>query len=271
MRHVAALSALACAIVLLAGCQGPARSGSQASRTLTEIRERGVLRVGISEFVPWAMEDRHGKLIGFEADVAGRLARDMAVRAELVKLPWQELIPALTAGRIDVIVSGMSITPERALRVNFSLPYHRSHVTLVASLANAGGLSERTDFDEPEMKIGYVAGTTAEDAAEWAFEHAEHVRFANERETLAAVRTGRVHAVLASSPGPQFAVLRFPEELYLPLESYVARTAEAFAVRQGEHDLLAFLNAWIQFHRTDRWLERRRAYWFLGLDWESRL
>ena len=66
-------------------------------------------------------------------------------------------------------------------------------------------------------------------------------------------------------------MLRHPGELYLPLESPLARTAEAFAIEKGDPDFLAYLNAWIEARRADRWLERRQTYWFLSIGWEARL
>ena len=100
--------------------------------------ERGTLRVGLATFVPWAMRDRNGDLIGFEVDVAKKLAGDMGVRVEFVPTAWEGIIQALVAGRFDVIISGMSITPERALVVDFTRPYSSSGYILLAG-------SERAD------------------------------------------------------------------------------------------------------------------------------
>ncbi len=81
---------------------------------LDAIKERGTLRVGMSTFVPWAMRDKQGELIGFEIDVAKRLAADSGWQVEFVPTAWDGIIPALLAKKFDVIIGGMSVTPERS-------------------------------------------------------------------------------------------------------------------------------------------------------------
>ena len=101
---------------------------SASSDNLNQIKQRGTLRVGMSTFVPWAMRDKQGELIGFEIDVAKRLAADSGLKIEFVPTAWDGIIPALLASKFDVIIGGMSITEERAKSVLFTTPY--SHHTL---------------------------------------------------------------------------------------------------------------------------------------------
>ena len=70
-------------------------------------------------FVPWAMRDKQGKLVGFEVDVAEKMAKDIGIEAEIIPTNWDGIIPALQAKKFDVIIGGMSITPKRNLSVNF--------------------------------------------------------------------------------------------------------------------------------------------------------
>ena len=97
--------------------------GRPAESMLEQVMKRGVLRVGMSTFVPWAMQDKAGNFVGFEIDVANRLAQDMGVKAEFIPTKWSGIIPALLTGKFDIIIGGMGIRPERNLKVNFSIPY----------------------------------------------------------------------------------------------------------------------------------------------------
>ena len=76
---------------------------------IEKVMQRGTLRVGFSSFVPWAMQDKEGKYIGFEIDVAQRLADDLGVKLQLVPTNWDGIIPALLSGKFDVIIGSMSI------------------------------------------------------------------------------------------------------------------------------------------------------------------
>ncbi|MGI9435139.1 MAG: transporter substrate-binding domain-containing protein, partial [Geminicoccaceae bacterium] len=103
-----------------------------AASMIEEIKQRGTLNVGLSTFVPWSMFSKDSELIGFEIDVAKRLAEDMGVEVEFVPTAWDGIIPALIAGKFDVVISGMTITTERNLTVNFTDAYAHSGMRLVA-------------------------------------------------------------------------------------------------------------------------------------------
>jgi polar amino acid transport system substrate-binding protein len=72
-----------------------------ADDLIADIQKRGTLKVGMSTFVPWAMRDKKGELIGFEIDVAKKLAADMGVEVEFVPTAWSGIIPALLAKKFD--------------------------------------------------------------------------------------------------------------------------------------------------------------------------
>jgi len=125
-------------VVLIVGLAGVSFAGKLQQQmteesTLEQALRRGVLRVGMSTFVPWAMKDKTGKLIGFEIDVATRLAKDMGVKVEFVPTKWAGIIPALLTGKFDVIIGGMGMLPKRNLKVNFSVPYDYSGMSIVAN------------------------------------------------------------------------------------------------------------------------------------------
>ena len=86
------------------------------------------------------MEDQQGNLTGLEVDVVTKVARDMGIDVELITTFWDELIPDLVVNEFDDIISGMSITPQRNLTVNFTGPYAHSGMQMVDSIALAGGL-----------------------------------------------------------------------------------------------------------------------------------
>ena len=126
------------AVLVTAGAEAQGARQQLASESVVEtIKQRGALRVGMSTFVPWAMRDRKGELVGFEVDVARKVAEDMGVELELVPTAWDGIIPALLAGKFDVIIGGMSITAQRNLTINFTIPYAHSGVGAVANKAMA--------------------------------------------------------------------------------------------------------------------------------------
>jgi polar amino acid transport system substrate-binding protein len=239
--------------------------------TLDVVRRRGVLRVGVSTFVPWVMNSKKGELIGFEVDVAKQLADDLGVKAEFVETSFPSLLDDLLADRFDIIVTGMSITPARALVANFSIPVGESYARLLASRAKAAGIRAAAGFDRPEVTIGVRAGAIGEDIARKSFPKAKIQPFDDEDAMVDAALNGKVTAVVAWSPAPEFLSAKASDKLFVPLADPLARSREAFAVRKGDPDLLAFLDSWIRYQQDTGWLAERRKYWFDTFAWEDQL
>ena len=129
MRHhrVIHILGLILVIFILSGCAAMQRTSTTAATpasTLDRILLVGELRVGMSgDMPPLNMTTKEDKLIGLDADLAGIIAKAMGVRLKLEKIPFNELLPALEVGRIDMIISNMTITPERNLKADFVGPY----------------------------------------------------------------------------------------------------------------------------------------------------
>ena len=242
-----------------------------AGSVLETIKKRGALKVGMSTFVPWAMRDKNGELIGYEVDVAKRLAEDMKVKAEFVPTAWDGIIPALLAGKFDLIIGGMSITPERNLTVNFSLPYANSGIHMVANKELAAGLNSLAAFDKADVVLAARRGATPATAAKRLMPKATLRLFDEDALALQEVLNGKAHAFVTSTPTPAFEALKHPDKLFLPIPEPFVQGAEGFALRKGDPDALNFFNNWILLRQQDGWLKERHDYWFKTRDWASRV
>lgn len=237
--------------------------------TVEQVQKRGILRVGMSTFVPWAMKDKTGKLIGFEIDVATRLAKDMGVTVEFVPTKWSGIIPALSTGKFDVIIGGMGILPSRNLKVNFSVPYDFTGMSMVAHQKVAAGFNDLEDFNRSDVVISARLGSTAATASKKYLPKAQLRLFDDESQAYQELINGRVHAVVGSAPTPAFQALKYPEKLFLPLDKPFTKEPIGFAVRKGDFDTLNYFNNWIGYVGAEGWLEERKNYWFRTKDWEK--
>jgi amino acid ABC transporter substrate-binding protein, PAAT family (TC 3.A.1.3.-) len=94
---------------------------------IDDIQKRGVLRVGQDEgYMPLYGTDEKGERVGLEVELINKIAEILGVKVEYVVVNWDGIIPALISGKFDIIFSGMTITPERALKVNFSVAVFNS-------------------------------------------------------------------------------------------------------------------------------------------------
>ncbi len=273
-RLPALLTAAVLALALLLPPLARAQNASQqlaADSVLETIKKRGAIKIGMSTFVPWAMRDKNGELIGYEVDVAKRLAEDMKVKAEFVPTAWDGIIPALLAGKFDLIIGGMSITPERNLTVNFSLPYANSGIHMVANKELAAGLNSLAAFDKADVVLAARRGATPATAAKRLMPKATLRLFDEDALALQEVLNGKAHAFVTSTPTPAFEALKHPDKLFLPIPEPFVQGAEGFALRKGDPDALNFFNNWILLRQQDGWLKERHDYWFKTRDWASRV
>jgi polar amino acid transport system substrate-binding protein len=266
----AALGAtMAAGIALPAAAQSSAQALTSDS-VITQIQEEGVIRIGLSLFVPWSMRDVNGDLIGFELDVGRRLAEDMGVEVEFVPTAWDGIIPALLAGNFDVIISGMSVTPQRNLTVNFTDPYAFSGLAILANREMTAGMSLE-DLNSPDVIFAARRGATPAVVIADRFPEAQLLLFDEDGAAAQEVLNGNAHATMASQPSPNREAGRHPDVLYVPFDQLFDPRGEGFAVRRGDPDALNFFNNWIAQQWRSGWLEERHDYWFATEDWADQV
>jgi len=239
-----------------------------AESTIERALRRGVLRVGMSTFVPWAMKDKTGKFIGFEIDIATRLARDTGVKISVVPTKWAGIIPALLTGKFDVIIGGMTIRPDRNLKVNFTVPYDYSGQTICAHKTLAAGFKSYKDFNRTDVTIGARLGSSSVPVIKRHMPKAKLHQFEDEAQAYQELLNGNVHAVVGSLPMPAYQALKYPDRLFALTEAFT-RELIGFAVRKGDFDTINYFNNWIRNVEEEGWLQERHNYWFNTRNWES--
>lgn len=261
--------ALATGLALPAAAQDSRADLSKAS-VIEQIKEAGVIKIGLSLFTPWSMRDKKGDMIGFELDVGRKLAADMGVEVEFIPTAWDGIIPALVSGKFDVIISGMSVTPERNLTVNFSDPYAYSGLTILANTAMTQGMALE-DFNSPSVTFAARRGATPATVIPQLFPEATLLLFDEDGAATQEVLNGNAHATMASEPTPSAEARKNPETLSVPFDQTFLATGEAFAYRKGDPDASNFFNNWIGINWKNGWLKERNDYWFKGTDWADQV
>ena len=119
-----------------------------------------VIVVGIDgEYPPYSYIDENGKAVGFDVESIQWIAEQKGFEVEIAPTAWDGIIPALLAGKIDMVYSGMSVTPEREAQVTFSNPYWEVNQGLVGK---AGTTATVADFEEGKLVIGVQRSCSAD-------------------------------------------------------------------------------------------------------------
>ncbi len=239
---------------------------AQAS-TIEKVIRRGKLRVGMSTFVPWAMQSKTGEWVGFEIDVAKKLAEDMGVEVEFIPTKWDGLIPSLLTGKFDLVIAGMAGTPQRALKINFTQPYDFSGAQVAIHKDFEGKIKIPMDLNNPEYTVISRVGATTTDTAKKLLPKAEKRQFADNGSMVQELLNGNATAVIQSLPEPAQLAAKYPDKLVL-LEGTLTKMPICMGVRKGDPDTLAFLNNWIVSVRASGFLEEKVNYWWRGMEWQ---
>jgi polar amino acid transport system substrate-binding protein len=276
MRSIKTLLTSAALLAGLAMTAAPA-SAAELQKQLTSesvietIMKRGKMKIGMATFVPWAMRDKKGELIGFEIDVAKKLAEDLGVEAEFVPTAWSGIIPALIAGNFDVIIGGMSVTAKRNITVNFSAPYAHSGMGIVANQKLAGDLAWPEGYNSPKITFTCRRGATSCTDTKKLFPKAKLRQFDDAALVLQEVVNGNAHAVLTSFPKPTLWQGQHPTVLFNPTLEKLTEGNESFALRKGDPDSLNIFSNWIMVNTSNGWLAERWNYWFATMEWSDQV
>jgi polar amino acid transport system substrate-binding protein len=254
------------AFVALTMCCGTSMAtspyGIYEGSTLRQIVKRGKLIVGMElKFWPFEYVDEQGKPVGFDVDVAKTLAERLGVELEIKDMEWTGLIPALTSGKIDLIVSGITGTLERAKTITFSSPYFTTGLCILASLQKAPNLSDASGLDAPGRIIAVKTGTTADIVATKRYPKATINRYQEETACARDVATGRADAFIYDQISIAKHHKQNPDTTKALLTPF---TYEPFciAMQKGDFDLWQYVEMYIATIKADGTLEALRAKHF---------
>ncbi len=240
--------------------------------TLNEILQRGELRVGMEPgYMPFEMKDKKGKIIGFDVDVVRKMAKDMGVKLKIVPTAWDGIIAGLLAGKYDIIVSGMTITQKRNLKINFANPYISIGQTMLVRESVAKGKSSWKELDKPEYTIVTKLGVTGEIATRKMFKHAKIRTFETEADAVQEVLNGKADAFVYDKPYNAMFMAKRGGKGIVFWDKDLTFEPLGWAVRKGDPDFLNWLDNFLNQIKHDGTYDKIYNKWFKDISWLKRV
>jgi polar amino acid transport system substrate-binding protein len=271
MKKLHLLCALAVIAVLLLGCAEMNRAAApapSASPVLDRILSRGELKVGMSgDMPPLNMLDKQDKIIGLDADLAAMMADAMGVKLNVQKIAFSGLLPALESGSIDMIISNMTMTPDRNLKVAFVGPYFTSgkaFLTRRSSIAQAKGLP---DINSPQFTFVALKGSTSEAVIRQGAPQAKRVTAETQNDGIQMVIDGKADAMIADYPICVVAAFRNPAAGLVSVVTPVTYEPIGIAVPKGDPHLLNWLGNFLNGLEKAGYMNDLRQKWFAQPTW----
>ncbi|MBO9494720.1 transporter substrate-binding domain-containing protein [Thalassotalea sp. G20_0] len=239
--------------------------------TLNKIMERKVLRVGLDAgYMPFEMTNKQGKIVGFDVDVARQMAKSMGVELEIVNTAWDGIIPALVTDKFDIIMSGMTLTSQRNLQINFANPY----IVIGQSVLLRNGLENEIksykDLNNSKYTVVSKQGTTGDLAARRYLGKAELRLFETESEGAIEVMNGKADAFIYDLPFNAVYSSQNPGKL-VHLDTPFTYEPLAWGVRKGDPDFVNWLNNFLTQIQGDGTYDKIYAKWFESSAWQKTL
>ena len=236
--------------------------------TLSKIIKNGEIRIGMTgNQPPYSMKTKNDRLMGYEVDLATILAESMGVKLNMVELPFSELMPALQNGKIDAVMSGMTITPERNMKALFAGPYTLSGKSILTKSKVLAQISEAEEANLKKYKITCLKGSTSERFVRAFMPNTEVIPVENYDTGVDMVLNDQADALVADVAICLVTLLRYQDEGLVTLEEPLTIEPIGMALPPGDPQFLNLVENYLSALELYGALELLDQLWFEDGQW----
>jgi len=230
---------------------------------IDDIQKRGVLRIGQDEgYMPLYGTDEKGERVGLEIELIKKMAEILGVKVEFVIVNWDGIIPALVSGKFNMIFSGMTITPERALKVNFSIPYLTVGQAILYNKSAFKTAPTYQELADKQITIAVQLGTTGEFTARRMFPKAKILTFSTMDEAAFQVASKRADIMVNDSIYVKFVTQKY--DTLGMVQELLSLEDLGIAIRKGDLETLRWLDTFVQWAKTTGLIDELYKKWLVG-------
>ncbi|MGB5172135.1 MAG: transporter substrate-binding domain-containing protein [Eudoraea sp.] len=239
-----------------------------AQKTLAKIVKNGEIRIGLSgNQPPYSMKSKTGDLMGLEVDLAKALASGMGVELNMVVLPFSELLPALKAGEVDAVMSGMTVTTNRSIDALFAGPYTVSGKSILAKGSVLSNMKGTEEANNEAYKISFLKGSTSETFVKKYMPKAQAMPVNNYDEGIAMILNDKADAMVADYSICVITIMRNQGKDLVTLESPLNIEPIGMALPAGDLHFLNLVENYLQAFDMAGALELLDQKWLKDGNW----
>lgn len=258
--------------VLLTAGLAPGRAQAADAPVLERIVQSREIRVGLSgDQPPFNAKDRDGHLIGLEVDLANLLAGALRVEAKLVTRPFPQLLDALAAGEVDMVMSGMAITAPRSLEATFVGPYMLSGKSILTTSKTLAAARSAGDINRANLKLAALANSTSEEFIKTVLPEATLVTTSDYTTSVNKILAGEVDALVADMPICIITAMRHPGKQLATLTQPLTVEPVGIAIPPGDPQLKSLLDSYLVAFEGTGLLDGVRKKWLEDDSWLAAL
>ena len=220
---------------------------------------------------PMTMTNSEGGLMGFDVDLARALADAMKVKLEIVTMPFGKLMTALEEDKVDLVLSGLAITPERTEKVSFVGPYMMSGKSILTKNSVLAKIKGSAEFNRKELKLVALSNSTSAAFVKSVAPDAQLLEIASYDEGVAMIIAGEADGMVADMPVCILAVLRNPDVGLTTLEQPLTVEPVGIAVSKDDPQFFNLVDNYLEAYEKTGILNKLRKKWFEDSSWVAAL
>lgn len=245
---------------------------TMAGEALQRVIDFKVLNVGMSaDQPPMTMTNREGGLMGFDVDLAKALAMAMNVKLEIKRMPFGELMGALEEDKIDMVLSNMSITPERTELVSFVGPYMMSGKSILTKNSVLSKIASPDEFNRKDLKLIALSNSTSAAFVRTVAPKAELIEIASYSDGVAMLIDGKADAMVADMTQCVLAVMRHPDSGLTTLGKPLTIEPIGIAISKDDPQFFNLVDNYLRSYEKTGVLTQLRKKWFEDNSWVAAL
>lgn len=262
-------------LTVLSGCTHNSVGKATTSiepQVLDRIQQKQELVVGTAgSMPPFNMKTKDGEIIGLDIDIAKYIAAGMGVRLKLETLPFDDLLRALETGKLDMVISGMTITPQRNLKFGFVGPYFISGKAFLTKKGKVASAQQVSELNSPDITLAALSGSTSQYFAEEAMPKAKLIKTKSYDQAIDMVLQNKVDALLADYPVCLVSTLRYPDQGLLSILTLFTYEPIGIAIPRNEPHLINWMGNFLDNLEESGTLDELKSSWFDDGSWLKKL
>jgi len=238
-----------------------------AGPVMDRILKKGELLVGTTgEQPPLNATSKSGEIIGMDADIARIIAKSLGVRLKFKSMPFNDLLPAVEAGKIDMVISSMTITPQRNRKLAFVGPYYMSGKGLLTKRKNLAKLQKPEAMNDSSLSVAVLKDSTSQAFAERTASKAKIVKTKSYDAAIGMLLVDKVDAIIADFPFCAFTAYRYRDKGIVAGESPISFEPLGIVVVEDAL-MINWLENFINMLKGTGLLNKIHARWFKDGSW----
>lgn len=235
---------------------------------INAIKKDKVLSIGLSgNQPPFSLESLDGSLIGYEVDLANKLAEAMGVRLKLVRMPFPELLPSLASSEIDMVMSGITMSTARNMDFAFVGPYISTGKSLLTKSEKYATIKSYQELNMRKVKIVALRGSTSEYFVIQNIPDALLEVVDGYEEAIDKLRNGKSDLMIADYAQCIYATLKYSEDNFFVLDYTFTNERIGIALSPADPLFINLVGNFLGELRENGELETLEDKWFRSGSW----